>query len=101
MNAMRRLVFFLWLPALIAMTAQGQIYQGRQLVEADALANVSAIVPGERFLVGVRLKMQPNWHTYWKYPGDVAIPPYIKWKLPKGGTAGSIQCPTPLNIRKP
>src|SRR5207237_2503397 len=101
MNAMRRLVFFLWLPALIAMTAQGQIYQGRQLVEADALANVSAIVPGEPFLVGVRLKMQPNWHTYWKYPGDAGIPTDIKWKLPEGWSAGSIQWPIPLKLQEP
>jgi len=101
MNAIRRSVFFLWLLALIAMTAQGQIYQGRQLVEADALANVSAIVPGEPFLVGVRLKMQPHWHTYWKYPGDAGIPTDIKWELPEGWRVGNIQWPIPLKLEEP
>jgi len=101
MNAIRRSVLFLWLLALIAMTAQGQMYQGRQLVEADALANVSAIVPGEPFLVGVRLKMQPHWHTYWKYPGDAGIPTDIKWELPEGWRAGSIQWPIPLKLQEP
>ena len=81
MNAIRRSVFLLWLlPAWLAMAAHAQIYQGRQLVHADALANVSAIVPGETFLVGVRLKMEPRWHTYWKYPGDAGIPTDIKWQ---------------------
>jgi len=101
MSAIRRLAFFLWLPVLMAMTAQGQIYQGKQLVQADALANVSAVVPGEPFLVGVRLKMQPHWHTYWKYPGDAGIPTDIKWELPEGWRAGSIQWPIPLKLQEP
>ena len=85
MDAVRRSVFFLWLSALIAMTARGQIYQGKQLVQADALANVDAVVPGEPFLVGVRLKMEPHWHTYWKFSGDAGMPSEIKWALPEAG----------------
>ena len=101
MDAVRRSVFFQWLLALIAMTAQGQIYQGKQLVQADALANVDAVIPGEPFLVGVRLKMQPLWHTYWKYPGDAGIPTDIKWELPEGWRAGDIQWPIPLKLQEP
>ena len=101
MNAIRRSVFLLWLPTWLAITAQGQMYQGRQLVQADALANVSAIVPGEAFLVGVRLKMEPHWHTYWKYPGDAGIPTDIKWQLPEGWRVGDIQWPIPLKLEEP
>src|SRR5438874_3412752 len=101
MNAIWRSVFLLWLPTWLAMTAHAQIYQGRQLVHVDALANVSAIVPGEPFLVGVRLKMEPHWHTYWKYPGDAGIPTDIKWELPEGWRAGSIQWPIPLKLQEP
>jgi len=101
MGAVRRSVFFLWVSALIAMTAQGQIYQGKQLVQAGALANVDAVVPGEPFLVGVRLKMQPHWHTYWKYPGDAGIPTDIKWELPEGWRVGGIQWPIPLKLQEP
>ena len=99
---MRRSVFPLWLFAsCLAMTAHAQIYQGRQLVHADAMANVSAIVPGEPFLVGVRLKMEPRWHTYWKYPGDAGIPTEIKWQLPEGWRVGDIQWPIPLKLEEP
>ena len=77
------------------------MYQGRQLVQADVLANVSAIVPGEAFLVGVRLKMEPHWHTYWKYPGDAGIPIDIKWQLPEGWRVGDIQWPIPLKLEEP
>ena len=101
MDAVRRSVFFLWVSALIAMTAQGQIYQGKQLVQADALASVDAVVPGEPFLVGVRLKMEPHWHTYWKYPGDAGIPTDIKWELPDGWRVGGIQWPIPLKLQEP
>src|SRR5207302_4968024 len=101
MDAVRLSVFFLWRSALIAMTAQGQIYQGKQLVQADALANVDAVIPGEPFLVGVRLKMLPLWHTYWKYPGDAGIPTDIKWELPEGWRAGGIQWPIPLILKEP
>ena len=101
MNAIRRSVFLLWLPTWLALTAHAQLYQGRQLVHADALANVSAIVPGEPFLVGVRLKMEPRWHTYWKYPGDAGIPTEIKWQLPEGWRVGDIQWPIPLKLEEP
>jgi thiol:disulfide interchange protein DsbD len=85
----------------LALTAHAQLYQGRQLVHADALANVSAIVPGEPFLVGVRLKMEPGWHTYWKYPGDAGIPTEIRWQLPEGWRVGDIQWPIPLKLEEP
>jgi thiol:disulfide interchange protein/DsbC/DsbD-like thiol-disulfide interchange protein len=101
MNAIRRSVFLLWLSTWLALTAHAQLYQGRQLVHADALANVSAIVPGEPFLVGVRLKMEPRWHTYWKYPGDAGIPTEIRWQLPEGWRVGDIQWPIPLKLEEP
>src|SRR5207248_322349 len=101
MDVVRRSVFFLWVSALIAMSTQGQIYQGKQLVQADAFANVNTVVPGEPFLVGVRLKMQPHWHTYWKYPGDAGIPTDIKWELPEGWRVGNIQWPIPLKLEEP
>src|SRR5438067_11368430 len=99
MDAVRRSVFFRWLLALVAMTAQGQIYQGKQLVQADALANVDAVIPGEPVLVGVRLKMQPLWHTYWKYRGDAGIRTDIKWELREGMRAGYIQWLNPLRLQ--
>src|SRR5436305_8978058 len=101
MNAIRRSLFFQWLLALIAMTAQGQIYQGKQLVQADAMAIVDACIACEQFLVGVRLKMLPLWNNYWKYPGDAGIPTDIKWELPEGWRARGIQWPIPLKLQEP
>jgi DsbC/DsbD-like thiol-disulfide interchange protein len=30
---------------------------------------------GERLRAGIELKLQPGWHTYWRYPGDSGVPP--------------------------
>ncbi len=32
--------------------------------------------PGEpRMRTGIEIKLQPGWHTYWRYPGDSGLPP--------------------------
>jgi len=78
-----------------ALSAFGQVHQGRQLVEASLLADTTAIVPGEPFQAGLLLKMAPGWHTYWEYSGDAGLPTTIDWKLPPGFVAGPIQWPAP------
>jgi len=89
--------------ALLAMLcpARAQKYEGRDLVQAKLVANVTAVVPGKPFTVGLLLHMVPNWHTYWKFPGDAGIPTEIKWKLPEGWKVGEIQWPIPLKLDEP
>src|SRR2546423_146656 len=81
--------------------ARAQTYQGRELVQAKLVADVSAVVPGKSFTAGLLLHMVPNWHTYWKFPGDAGIPTEIKWKLPEGWKIGEIQWPIPLKLNEP
>jgi len=81
--------------------SSGQMYQGRELVKAELLADASTIVPGKPFTVGLLLRMVPGWHTYWQFPGDAGIPTEIKWKLPAGWKAGEIQWPIPLKLSEP
>src|ERR1043165_374663 len=81
--------------------SRGQTYEGRELVQAKLLADVSAVVPGKPFTVGLLLHMVPRWHTYWKFPGDAGIPTEINWKLPDGWRIGEIQWPIPLKLDEP
>jgi len=62
------------------------------------LLSASAAQPGDTVLAGVRLQMEPGWHTYWKNPGDSGGPTTIKWQLPPGVTAGDIQWPLPEKL---
>ena len=80
---------------------QSQTYEGRELVKAELVANTDAVVPGKPFTVGLRLRMAPGWHTYWRFPGDAGIPTELKWKLPQGWKAGEIQWPIPLKLSEP
>jgi len=66
-----------------------------QHVEAELVAAKSAAQPGKPALVGLRLRMEPQWHTYWKNPGDSGLPTKIQWVLPEGWRAGEIQWPYP------
>ena len=84
-----------------APAARGQVFNGRQLVEAKLVANTGTVVPGQAFTAGLLLKMAPGWHTYWQFPGDAGIPTEIKWSLPPGWKAGSIRWPIPLKLSEP
>ena len=75
--------------------ASAQIHGGKPLVKASLLADTTAIVPGQKFQVGLLLEMAPGWHTYWQYSGDSGLPTTIRWNLPEGFSAGPIQWPVP------
>src|SRR3954470_24053254 len=86
---------------LLSSSVSGQTYEGRELVHAKLVADTSAIVPGKPFTIGLLLQMVPEWHTYWKFPGDAGIPTELKWKLPPGWKVGELQWPIPLKLAEP
>jgi thiol:disulfide interchange protein DsbD len=67
-------------------------------VEAELVAERSALVPGQSTTVALRLKIRDRWHTYWQNPGDSGLPTTLAWTLPPGVTAGPIQWPAPKAI---
>lgn len=71
---------------------------GSKNVDVALVAEGTSIRPGERFRVGLRMKMKKGWHTYWKQPGDAGLPLRVEWTLPPGFTAGPIEWPTPERI---
>jgi thiol:disulfide interchange protein DsbD len=67
-------------------------------VEASLVAETDAVTPGQPLVVGLRLEMEPGWHTYWRNPGDSGLPTKIQWELPEGFSAGEIQWPRPIRF---
>jgi DsbC/DsbD-like thiol-disulfide interchange protein len=59
------------------------------------LSEQTALVPGKTAWVGLLLKHQPHWHTYWINPGDSGLPTKLRWQLPPGFNAGDIAWPVP------
>lgn len=70
-------------------------------VAATLIAEHASVQPGRAFWVGVMLTMQPEWHTYWRNPGDAGMATSIVWDLPPGFTAEPIQWPVPHLLDAP
>ncbi len=64
-------------------------------VEAELVAERTALIPGRPNTVALRLVMERGWHTYWRNAGDSGLPTTLTWKLPDGSKAGPIQWPAP------
>ncbi len=63
--------------------------------QAELLAEVSSIQPGQPFTLGLNLVPDPGWHTYWINPGDAGKPAQMKWDAPEGLEFSEIAFPAP------
>jgi thiol:disulfide interchange protein DsbD len=64
-------------------------------VKASLVAELDAVRPGQPLVAGLRLQMEPGWHTYWVNPGDAGLPTKARWELPAGFSVGELQWPRP------
>jgi thiol:disulfide interchange protein/DsbC/DsbD-like thiol-disulfide interchange protein len=84
--------------ALVQTAATGQfqtISGSRQHTSVRLVADVASVQPGRNFVVGVIMKMDKGWHTYWKNSGEAGLPTTIDWELPEGLLADEIRWPLP------
>jgi thiol:disulfide interchange protein DsbD len=72
---------------------------GGRHVQASLVAESDGVTPGQPLLVGLRLQMEPGWHTYWRNPGDSGLATKVRWDLPEGFSAGPVQWPRPIRFR--
>ena len=79
----------------------GQSLDQPNPVSPSLQSDVTAIVPGKSFIVGVLLRMEPGWHTYYREPGDSGLATSVQWELPKGFTVGELQWPAPIKETEP
>ena len=93
---LRSIVAALALVANVAIAAGESLKPGK--VEVQLIADPAATVEGRPIRVGLRMKMDPGWHTYWKNPGDAGMPTRLTWTLPAGWQAGDIEWPAPERI---
>jgi DsbC/DsbD-like thiol-disulfide interchange protein len=95
MDAMR-----LILPTMIVLLATSAPAASAQArdenhVAVTLISEQTALVPGKTAWLGIALKHQPHWHTYWVNPGDSGLPTKLRWQLPAGFKAGDIAWPVP------
>ena len=68
-------------------------------VRAELVAHApEGVAAGKPLWLGLMLEHKPNWHTYWKNPGDSGLPTTLAFTLPEGVQAGPVQWPTPARL---
>jgi thiol:disulfide interchange protein len=69
-------------------------------LRAELLAHApQGVQSGQTLWVGLQLTHQPEWHTYWRNPGDSGLPTQIELNLPAGITAGDVLWPLPHKLK--
>jgi len=95
---------FYLLVAWVLSTAGGALAQGllvspavqSEFSRAELLVHApDGVTPGKPLWLGLQIRHAPDWHTYWKNPGDSGLPTEMEWQLPPGVTPGEVQWPTP------
>ena len=84
--------------AMLGGSWQGAVLAKGGNVEATLIAAGDAVIPGIPLDAGIRLRMRPGWHVYWKNPGDSGLPPTVSWTLPQGFRAGPPEWPAPTRF---
>jgi thiol:disulfide interchange protein/DsbC/DsbD-like thiol-disulfide interchange protein len=70
-----------------------------EAVEVQLVTNFDGPAPpGEVLLLGLVVKHDPHWHTYWRNPGDSGLPTEISVNAPSGWNVGPIRWPAPQRI---
>jgi thiol:disulfide interchange protein/DsbC/DsbD-like thiol-disulfide interchange protein len=72
--------------------------QRADAVEIELIAERSAVRPGERVLLGLRIRHEPHWHTYWRNPGDSGLATQIEPSGPAGTRFDAVQWPAPVRL---
>ena len=67
-------------------------------LEAELVADRVGLQPGGRIDLGVRLRHDPAWHTYWRNSGDSGLPTTVEPEGPAGSTFGALRWPAPKRI---
>ena len=105
-----RLRAFIWLATALLLLACAAVparaLEGAWAPTAHSSVRLLALGPSptdpDAVILGIHIRMQPGWETYWRSPGDAGVPPdfffddtenvdelYVDWPLPtKKVTAG-------------
>lgn len=73
--------------------------QRTERIEAELVSLSQWVTPGSTAVVAIRQKIEPDWHTYWRNPGDSGGATSLDWILPPGVDAGPIIWPLPERQR--
>ncbi|XXF78457.1 thioredoxin family protein [Myxococcaceae bacterium GXIMD 01537] len=85
-------------PPPSAQGSSGKDSEGRPRVHAALLVDSTQVKPGDSVRVGVRFRMDPGWHIYWKNPGESGLATEVEWDTP-GVQVDALRWPYPHTFR--
>jgi thiol:disulfide interchange protein DsbD len=96
MKSPAQIIFTFSLLFSLAITgmAQNSPFIRDQFVEAAVVGEMSHLQPGKPYRLGLLLRHDPHWHTYWK-SSETGYATSIEWNLPEGFTISELSWPTP------
>ena len=65
------------------------------IVSVKMITEEKMLRPSKPFWAAFQFTIAPDWHLYWKNPGESGSAPVISWTLPDGFTVGDILWPFP------
>ncbi|MEE2972037.1 MAG: protein-disulfide reductase DsbD domain-containing protein, partial [Planctomycetota bacterium] len=72
---------------------------GDRLVQLKVIAPDEPVRPGGTALLGIRLRIAPKWHVYWRNPGESGAAPKVTISGSTDVVAGTIRWPRPVVFR--
>jgi thiol:disulfide interchange protein DsbD len=96
---MFRSLLFLTLTFLSVFHCQASSTGSGPHINVELISEHQSIAKGQTVWVGVLLSPEPEWHTYWRNPGDSGEAPTISWQADADIQFGDIQWPIPKAIR--
>ena len=78
--------------------APQQVEEPEQYVQPRLIANQTQVKGGESIRIGLEQTIYPDWHVYWKNPGDSGTPTEINWELPPGFSVTELEWPVAKKI---
>ncbi len=72
--------------------------EDRELVRVAVVPPTNKIQPDETFRLAFLFRMKPEWHIYWKNPGDAGAPTWIDVNVPSGFEVGEVEWPAPVTF---
>lgn len=68
-------------------------------VGAELLVDADSVAAGDRVRIGVLIDLDPDWHIYWRNPGDAGAATELKWRAPDA-EIGPTRWPAPRVFRE-
>ncbi|MCG5056254.1 MAG: thioredoxin family protein [Myxococcales bacterium] len=96
-NRLSHLLFLGLIVALAPARAQGAPPKSPH-ARVTLLADRAAASPTGTLELGLLFDLDPDWHIYWKNPGDSGQAPKVTWKVPAGFAVSTLDWPVPQRI---